>query len=390
MTSGGPPMIIIISKHLGLSLLLFLFLANATAAVRAKSPGMNIIDQCWRTNQNWARNRQQLATCSIGFAGKMTNNVGRGLTVYTVTDASDDPMKPRQGTLRYGATMLKGKVWIKFQKDMQIKLEKPLLISSFTAIDGRGANVHIAHGTCFLLHEVTNVIIHGLHFHHCHKPNPGPVIGPGGKIVQLGRQDGDAIAIVGSTKIWIDHNTLYECHDGLLDVTRGSTDVTISNNWFNNHDKVMLLGHDDGFVMDKRMRVTVIFNRFGPNCHQRMPRVRHGYAHVTNNLYQGWGMYAIGGSMNPSIRSEANLFIAPKSSNKAVTWREGGKGSGKSWNWQSVNDHFVNGAYFKQTGSGGVAPRYNRYQRFKIASAGAVRTLTRSSGALRCFTRYRC
>jgi pectate lyase len=60
--------------------------------------------------------------------------------------------------------------------------------------------------------------------------------------------------------------------DGLLDVTRGSTAVTISNNWFRDHDKVMLLGHDDGYVRDRNMRVTLAFNRFGPNCKQRMPR----------------------------------------------------------------------------------------------------------------------
>jgi hypothetical protein len=47
-------------------------------------------------------------------------------------------------------------------------------------------------------------------------------------------------------------------------------------------------------------------------------RIRYGYAHVVNNLYQGWMQYAIGGSMNPSVKSQANLFIAPKAGNKEV------------------------------------------------------------------------
>jgi pectate lyase len=47
-------------------------------------------------------------------------------------------------------------------------------------------------------------------------------------------------------------------------------------------------------------------------------RIRYGYAHVVNNLYQGWMQYAIGGSMTPSVKSQANLFIAPKSGNKEV------------------------------------------------------------------------
>lgn len=47
-------------------------------------------------------------------------------------------------------------------------------------------------------------------------------------------------------------------------------------------------------------------------------RVRHGYAHVANNYYQGWTQYAIGGSMSPRVKSESNYFVAPKSGRKEV------------------------------------------------------------------------
>jgi pectate lyase len=97
-------------------------------------------------------------------------------------------------------------------------------------------------------------------------------MGPDGKLMPLGQMDGDAIRLVTASKVWIDHNTLYSCQDGLLDVTLGSTFVTVSNNWFRDQDKVMLLGHDDGYLRDKNMKVTVAFNHFGPNCNQRMPR----------------------------------------------------------------------------------------------------------------------
>ena len=97
-------------------------------------------------------------------------------------------------------------------------------------------------------------------------------MGSDGKIISLGQVDGDAIRLVSASKIWIDHRTLYDCQDGLLDVTRGSTDITISNNWFREKNKVMLLGHHDGFVRDKNMKVTVVYNYFGRNCHQHMPR----------------------------------------------------------------------------------------------------------------------
>ncbi|CAL9749197.1 unnamed protein product [Musa acuminata subsp. burmannicoides] len=385
-----------VSTHLPTSLCkylaLFLFLLLLFPfLVDARAPGrMNAIDQCWRRDPKWAANRQRLAVCSVGFSGKMNQNRGRDLTTYLVIDPSDDPVNPRPGTLRYGATLLPGKVWITFSKDMQIKLVRPLVVKSFTTIDGRGADVHIAYGAGFLLYEVESVIIHGLQFHHIRSKPPGPVMEPEGELTHMAGVDGDAIRLVATSKVWIDHNTLYACEDGLLDVTRGSTGITVSNNWFRDHDKVMLLGHDDDYLEDRRMSVTVAFNRFGPNCQQRMPRIRHGYAHLANNLYDGWGEYAIGGTMNPSVRSEGNLFIASGSSNKKVTLRMVGEGGGTSWNWQSVNDAFLNGAFFRQAGSPVAAPRYNRRQVFPVARPADVRSLTSNAGALRCRTGRRC
>ncbi|KAA3468771.1 putative pectate lyase 4 [Gossypium australe] len=145
-----------------------------------------------------------------------------------------------------------------------------------------------------------------------------------------------------------------ECQDSLLDVTRCSTYITILKNWFRNQDKVMILGHDDSHLRDKNMKVTVIFNHFEPNCNQRMPRVRHGYAHVANNIYQGWEQYAIGGSMSPSIKSKANFFVAPNDA--------GNK---------------------EQTGVGGAKHSYNREQDFKVVYAESIKELTSEFGVLR-------
>ena len=66
--------------------------------------------------------------------------------------------------------------------------------------------------------------------------------------------------ISGST---ITVSTLYSSADGLLDVTLASTAITISNNRFSHHDKVMLLGPDDSYSADKAMKVTVAFNISG-------------------------------------------------------------------------------------------------------------------------------
>lgn len=109
----------------------------------------------------------------------------------------------------------------------------------------------------------------------------------------------------------MDHCSLSNCHDGLIDAIHGSTAITISNNYFTHHDKVMLLGHSDSFTQDKGMQVTVAFNHFGEGLVQRMPRCRHGYFHVVNNDYTHWEMYAIGGSAAPTINSQGNRFLAP-------------------------------------------------------------------------------
>ncbi|EPS60705.1 hypothetical protein M569_14096, partial [Genlisea aurea] len=342
----------------------------------------NAVDDCWRRDPVWSRNRQRLAACSVGYAGKMTGNVGPDVVEYAVTNPNDDPLNPRPGTLRYAMTNLRGKVWITFAGDMNIKLVQPLFVRSHSVIDGRGANVHISGGACLALHQVTDVIVHGLHIHGCKASTPGRVVGPDGRPIQVGRVDGDAIRIVSSSKIWIDHNTLQDCEDGLIDVSRGSTDITISNNWFKFQDKVMLLGHDDGFLDDRRMKVTVAFNHFGPNCNQRMPRVRFGYAHVVNNLYLGWGIYAIGASMNPSIKSQANLFIAPNGDNKDILWD-----STSNARLRSVQDVFENGASFKESLLRGTSMRPNYRpddQAFPVGDGRAVKSLTKSAGALNC------
>ncbi|KAH1075380.1 hypothetical protein J1N35_027708, partial [Gossypium stocksii] len=250
--------------------------------------------------------------------------------------------------------MIKGKVWITFKSNMTITLKRPLPLNSFTAIDGHGFDVHITGVGCLLVYKATDIIIHVLSIHHCKPETSCNVMGPNEKAIPLGQVDRGAIRVVSARKVWIDHNTLYEYPDGLLDVTCGSTDVTMSNNWFRDQDKVMLLGHDDGYLEDKNMKVTVILNYFRPNCNQRMPRVRYGYVHIANNFYQGWELYTIGGSMGPSIESEANSFVAPNDTGKKM-------------------------AIWKDEDSCGAKPNYNQEQNFKVADAGSVKELTSES-----------
>lgn len=74
---------------------------------------------------------------------------------------------------------------------------------------------------------------------------------------------------------------------------------------------MLLFGGSDSYPDDKVMQITLAFNHFGQGLVQRMPRIRWGFAHVVNNDYTHWLMYAIGGSQHPTIISQGNRFIAP-------------------------------------------------------------------------------
>ncbi|KAH9291811.1 hypothetical protein KI387_043000 [Taxus chinensis] len=361
----------------------FVFLNDFSFASERDNP----IDSCWRTDSNWEQNRMKLADCAKGFGSSAMG--GKGGAIYVVTSAGDDAVNPKPGTLRYGATR-KGPLWIIFGRNLHIRLAMPLFIDGSKTIDGRGANVHIGYGgPCFFIQEVSNVIIHGLHFHECMTSVLGDVlIRESYGVEPVHPQDGDAITVRTATDVWIDHNTLSNCSDGLVDVTLASTRVTVSNNRFFDHSKVMLLGHSDSYPRDKIMKVTVAFNQFGPNCGQRMPRARFGHIHVANNNYDPWTIYAIGGSLHPTIISDGNRFIAPDESyKKMVTNRVGCETSSAcaGWVWRSVRDLFFNGAYFSQSGSSvKTGNDYKTKQIFKVESGSAVPVLTRNAGVLTC------
>lgn len=199
----------------------------------------NPIDDCWRCDPNWQRNRKRLADCGIGFGRNAIG--GRDGKFYVVTDPrDDDPVNPKPGTLRH-AVIQDRPLWIVFKRDMVIQLKQELIMNSFKTIDGRGANVHIANGACITIQFVTNVIIHGLHIHDCVPTGNAMVRSSPTHFGWRTMADGDAISIFSSSHIWVDHNSLSHCADGLVDAVLGSTAITISNNHFTHHNEVLSL-----------------------------------------------------------------------------------------------------------------------------------------------------
>ncbi|CAA2988832.1 pectate lyase-like [Olea europaea subsp. europaea] len=348
----------------------------------------NPIDDCWRCDPNWENNRQRLADCAIGFGKDAVG--GRDGRIYVVTDSGDDnPTNPMPGTLRH-AVIQNEPLWIIFKRDMVIQLKQELVMNKFKTIDGRGASVHIASGPCIKIHFTNNIIIHGINIHDCKKGGSAIIRDSPQHVGHWEPSDGDGVAIFGSSHIWIDHCSLSNCQDGLIDAIHGSTAITISNNYFTHHDKVMLLGHSDAYTEDKNMQVTIAFNHFGEGLVQRMPR--HGYFHVVNNDYTHWEMYAIGGSASPTINSQGNRFLAPNERfRKEVTKHEDAPESEWShWNWRSEGDLMLNGAYFVQSGAGASSSTYARASSLGARPSSLVGSITTNAGALSCRRGSRC
>ncbi|KAL3519437.1 hypothetical protein ACH5RR_017586 [Cinchona calisaya] len=361
---------------------------NNSTIISHTNKAMNVIDSCWRLDPKWDSNRQALADCARGFGSNALG--GKKGTIYIVTDPSDDPINPKKGTLRYGAIQYEP-LWIIFQRDMVIELENELIMNSYKTIDGRGAKIEIAYGPCITIQSINHVIIHGISIHDCTPGKRGMVRSTPDHVgLRLGTE-GDAITIFTSSHIWIDHCYLAHCADGLIDIVEASTSVTVTNNYFTQHNEVMLLGHQDGYSADKILKVTVAFNHFGTGLVQRMPRVRYGYAHVANNFYDQWLMYAIGGSSNPTIFSEGNYFIASNNPyTKEVTKRDVNLEEWTKWTWRTSNDVFRNGAFFVQSGKRSCSPPYSRSQSFSVASGDMVPSLTSDAGPLICLPGKPC
>ncbi|XP_078429398.1 pectate lyase-like [Wolffia australiana] len=344
----------------------------------------NPIDRCWRCRSNWAADRKRLVRCVLGFGRRTTGGLlGR---FYVVTDPSDsDLVNPKPGTLRYGVVQDEP-LWIIFARDMIIRLTQELIINSNKTIDGRGANVHIAGGAGLTLQFVQNVIVHGVHIHDIKAGNGGLIRDSAHHFGLRTRSDGDGISLFGASNIWIDHVSMSNCMDGLIDAINASTAITISNNHFTRHNEVMLFGAHDMSSEDQVMQVTVAFNHFGRGLIQRMPRCRWGFFHVLNNDYTHWLMYAVGGSQHPTIISQGNRYIAPSDINaKQVTKRDyATEEQWRQWTWRSEGDLLMNGAFFVQSGR----PRSNlglsRVGMIKAKPGTFATRLTRYSGALTC------
>lgn len=197
----------------------------------------NPIDRCWRCDKDWEKNRKKLADCVLGF-GRNTVG-GKNGSFYKVTSNLDNDMvNPVPGTLRYAVTRT-APLWIYFSRSMTIRLNQELIVASNKTIDGRGVDVYIVNGAGFTLQFVKNVIIHGIKIFDIQTGNGGLIRDSETHYGHRTQSDGDGISIFGSSHVWIDHVSMRNCQDGMIDAIMGSTAITISNSHFTDHNEVI-------------------------------------------------------------------------------------------------------------------------------------------------------
>ncbi|MDK2126114.1 pectate lyase family protein [Parachitinimonas caeni] len=310
----------------------------------------------------------QLFESLHGF-GRNTRG-GIGGDIYLVT-RGDDAMQeirpgrwePVEGTLRHAIEKQAGPRWILFDpvvfpadREVPIYLEKPLNINSQTTVDGRGSKVSIRRqyrwddvekwekigkvyectakthpsrmlGPIIRLHAVNQVVLTHLDFRKEYMGTP-PDFGVESPLLDaqcfadiITAVNLDATAEKYFDQIWINRSTFQECGDECIAFTNANIHhrsyATVSANLFLNANKAIIQGR----TMDTPFGVAVSYyrNHFD-HVRQRSPRVENGYAHVFNNLYQGWSIYGAAASSHSRVLVEQNAFLANTAQRVTDPW----------------------------------------------------------------------
>ena len=198
--------------------------------------------------------------------------------------------------------------------------EMKVTLKSNTTLIGKGENCGIKGGS-IQINGLSNVQIRNLTIQDAYDPFP-----------HHEKDDGfnaewDCIVVQGTSKnIWIDHCTMedtiwagtaangekLQTYDGLCDMKNNSTNITVSNCLFKNHDKTMLIGSSDSDG-DNSKRFITLYGNYFYNCGQRLPMVRNTTLHVLNNYFDASNphytqSYAVGCRANSIIYAENNYF----------------------------------------------------------------------------------
>ncbi|GAA2549035.1 MULTISPECIES: pectinesterase family protein [Streptomyces] len=167
---------------------------------------------------------------------------------------------------------------------------KEIKVASDKTIVGQGTSGHIVGGGFFLGRGVHNVIIRNLTIRDSYQG-----------VWNDKDHDFDAIQMDGAHHVWIDHNDLRRMADGLIDVRKDSSYVTVSWNRLSDNNKTFGIGWTENVTTD----ITIHHNWFR-DTEQRNPSTDNAaHAHLYNNFLEdvpgtdinsSYGNYARGGT----------------------------------------------------------------------------------------------
>ncbi|GGW45797.1 pectinesterase family protein [Streptomyces griseoloalbus] len=258
---------------------------------------------------------------------------------------------------------------------------KEIKVASDKTIVGAGTSGHIVGGGFFLGQGVHNVIIRNLTIRDSYQG-----------IWNDKDHDFDAVQMDGAHHVWIDHNDLRHMADGLIDVRKDSTYVTVSWNKLSDNNKTFGIGWTENVTTD----LTVHHNWFR-ETEQRNPSTDNvAHAHLYNNFLEdapgtdiasSYGNYSRGGTRmvleNSYFQGMKNPVIKDAT---ATIVQRGNVFSGTSGRNESGGTAFDPKTYYAYTLDkaadvpsllrSGAGPRPSIGTTGAAASTGAATTLT--------------
>ncbi|MCS7337803.1 MAG: immunoglobulin domain-containing protein [Verrucomicrobiae bacterium] len=211
-------------------------------------------------------------------------------------------------------------------------------VRSHKTIIGLGTNATLVGGGLYMYNS-SNIIVRNL-------------------TIRNSSEDGIGITS-GANHIWIDHCTIADCRDGLIDIVKGADYVTVSWCRFyytdpaNTHRFACLVGASDGDASRDmgRLRVTFHHNWWGNMCIERMPSVRFGRAHIFNNYFNAPGNnYCVRSRLYAECRIENNWFESVRNPWEVYLT------SGTPGKVFATGNRFVNVTWYENTADGRIVP----------------------------------
>ncbi|MEU1577057.1 pectinesterase family protein [Streptomyces collinus] len=269
---------------------------------------------------------------SVNSLGQNGTYGGRGGQVVTVTT---------QAELEKYATATQPYVIVVAGTIAMNPVGKEIKVQSDKTIVGRGTAGHIVGGGFFLGQGVHNVIIRNLTIRDAYQG-----------IWNDKDHDFDAIQMDGAHHVWIDHNDLRHMADGLIDVRKDSTNVTVSWNRLSDNNKTFGIGWTENVKTD-----ITIHHNWLRETEQRNPSTDNAaHAHLYNNFLEdapgtaiksAYGNYSRGGTKmvleNSLFQGVKNPVI--KDSGAAIVQR-GNSFSGTSGRNESGGSAFDPKTYY--------------------------------------------